>query len=322
MRLKRLFRFSSLFFVLVLVSACQPVSNSQTAGAFSNERLTPYFTATVTPTATATPANAPTATSQPTQTPTPQIYVLKGNETLWTIAAKSGLTLKEILAANPDVNPYSLTAGMKIVVPASSAASAAPTGPTATALPVILYEPYCTPSLTGGLYCFASTENNQNVTVQNLMVQFILTDTTSGETRLQSALLPLDHLTVGSSLPLFAYFSPPVSSSTRVQVQLLTAYPDSTTDSKYLALTVASTQTDISADGLSAKVAGSVSAAADASRFWIVAVAYDAEGKVVAVRQFDKKTTLAAGTGADYSLYLYSIGGKITHVAVFGEVTP
>jgi len=306
----------------VLLSGCQSVNQTQTAAVFGSEQLTPYFTATLTPTATATPINAPTATLQPTLTPTAQIYIAKGNETMWTIAAKAGLTLKEILAANPDVNPYSLTAGTKIVIPSSSAGSSTPSVATSTAVPVIIHDPKCTPSLTGGLYCFANVENNQTFTVQNLSAQFILTDLTGGETKTEPALLPLDHLTAGSTLPLFAYFPPTVSSSTGVQIQLLTAYPDSSTESKYLALTLANTKTDISTDGLSAAVSGSVSAASAASRFWLVAVAYDAEENVVAVRQFDKKATLAAGASADYSLYDYSIGGKITHVAVFGEATP
>jgi hypothetical protein len=175
--------------------------------------------------------------------------------------------------------------------------------------------------LTGGEYCFAVVDNQQTFTLQNLTAQFILTDTQGGATQVQPVLLPLNHLTAGNSLPLFAYFPPPVASSFNIQVQILSASLDSTTGSTYLALQVSS-QTKIAADGLSAEVSGTAKVASAASRFSIVAVGYDKQGNVVAVRQFDKIAALTAGTASDFSVYLYSISDTIDHVSVFGEAAP
>ena len=311
--------------ILILVfavSGCQPAAQILPLQTSETDQLTPYYTATATPTVTATKINAPTKTPQPTITPTPQIYILKGNETLWTIAAKAGLTLDEIKAANPGVNPYSLTAGMKIIIPAGGNTALAQSAATPTALPLLVNTPSCTPSLTGGFYCFATVENNQAFTVQNLVAQFVLTNPASGETQTQVALLPLDHLPVGSSLPFFAYFPPPVFSSPQVELQLLSASPDTSAQSTFLSLNITNLKVDVSADGLSASVKATATVAKAASEFWVAAVAYDAQGNVVAVRQLDQKTPLAAGSNTDFALYVYSIAGKIDHVALFGEATP
>jgi LysM repeat protein len=252
----KMLRLSPFLFLCVILSACQGTNAGQTTGSLSNAALTPYYTATVTPTTTATPANAPTATSQPTLTSTPQIYELKGNETLWTIAAKAGITLAEIKAANPSINPYSLHTGMKVIVPAASATDLNQAAATPTAVAVKVSEPHCTPSLTGGEYCFATVSNDQSFNLQNFAAQFILTDAQS-ETQVQPALLPLDHLTAGSSLALFAYFPPPVPASFTAQVEVDSAVADSTTASTYLPLQVIS-KAAIASDGLSAVVTGNV----------------------------------------------------------------
>jgi LysM repeat protein len=322
MKPEKMRRFWPLLLVCVLLSACHSTDQTQAGTIFNGDVLTPYLTDTATATFTITPTDVSTVTLQPTITSTPQIYVIKKGETLWTIAAKAGLTSAEIEAANPGINAYSLSAGMKIVVPAPSGSTTTQSAPTPTAVAVMVHQPQCTPSLTGGLYCFASVENDQTFTVKNVAAQFILTDPQDGKTQVQPALLPLGHLLAGNNLPLFAYFPPPVFSSPQVQLQLLSALPDDATDSTYLPLKIVSSQATIAGDGLSAVVIGSVSVATAASRFWVAAVAYDADGNVVAVRQLDKKSNLSAGANADFTVYVYSIGGKIDQVTVYGEATP
>jgi hypothetical protein len=81
---------------------------------------------------------ASVASLAPTQppAPTPVVYTLKKNDVLSKVAAKYGLTLDELLAANPDIkNPNKVAEGQQIIIPAPSAAapdqvgrSAAPSG--------------------------------------------------------------------------------------------------------------------------------------------------------------------------------------------------
>ena len=304
------------------LAGCQQDGSEQSTAAPENFEFTPYYTATQTPTATATPENLPTMTSTPQPTATPQIVTLKSGDTLWTIAAKAGLTKEQILAANPDLNPYSLKVGMQVIVPAANtAAETTPSAPTPTPVGVVIGQPKCTPSLTGGLYCFAVVRNDLGFAVQSVDAQFVLSNSATNEMQVQPALLPLNHLQSGTELPLFAYFTPPVISNYTLQVQLFSALPDSIADSTYIPLSINSADTQVSSDGYSAVVSGTATVQSQASEFWIAAVAYDADGNVVAVRQYSKKAELTAEAGADFKLYVYSIAGKIANVSIFGEAS-
>ena len=310
----------------VLAAACQGKTATQKApAADSAGELTPYFTATVSPTMTATPINAPTATSLPTLTPTPRTYVLKEKDTLWTIAAVNGLTVAELQAANPDLDPYDLKTGVTIYIPAPSGAQQTQMVPSPTAVAVIIHSPECTPSLTGGLYCFAMAENRQGFDVENLVAQFILTDPDTGDRYIQEGLLPLNRLASGVSLPLFTYFAPPVPGTPIVEVQLLSASPVPDTGDVFLDIEIIDMTTNISPDGYSASVTGTVklvNSKKTASQFWVAAVAYDSQGKVVGVRKLNQQAELSKNSTGDFSIYIYSIAGKIDHVDLFGEATP
>lgn len=310
----------------VLMAACQGNSNvKKSPTGYVAGELTPYFTATIAPSMTVTPIDAPTATPLPTLTPTPRTYVLKEKDTLWTIAAKNGLTVAELQAANPGLDPYDLKAGMTIIIPAPSSAQETEMVPSPTAVGVTIHSPECTPSLTGGLYCFAIAENQQGFDIENLVAQFILTDPDTGDRYIQEGLLPLNRLPSGVSLPLFTYFAPPVTGTPIVEVQLLSASPVPDSGDVFLDIEIVDLTTTISTDGYSASVTGTVklvNTKKTASQFWVAAVAYDAQGKVVGVRKFNQQAELSKNASGDFSIYIYSIAGKIDHVDLFGEATP
>jgi len=60
----------------------------------------------------------------PPPAPTPVVYTLKKNDTLLKIATRNGLTLEELLAANPAIkNPNRVAEGQQIIIPTSSGAA-------------------------------------------------------------------------------------------------------------------------------------------------------------------------------------------------------
>ena len=66
--------------------------------------------------------------------PTPQVYVVKAGDNLGKIAQKFGLTIDQILAANPAIkNPNKISLGQEIVIPLPAAAETAP--PSGSAAP-------------------------------------------------------------------------------------------------------------------------------------------------------------------------------------------
>jgi LysM repeat protein len=66
---------------------------------------------------------SPSASLAPTQPPEPsaQVYLIKEGDTLSTVASSFGLTLEELLAANPDFaeNPDQIQIGDEIIIPAT-----------------------------------------------------------------------------------------------------------------------------------------------------------------------------------------------------------
>lgn len=75
------------------------------------------------PTASRPASHAPTVPPAPT----PTVYTVKKGDTLSKIAARNGLTLDELLAANPDIkNPNKVGEGQQIIIPAPGGGSANP----------------------------------------------------------------------------------------------------------------------------------------------------------------------------------------------------
>ena len=68
----------------------------------------------VTPSAT---TNAPTAAPSASATTTGRTYVMKDGDTLSAVAASFGVTVADIVAANPGVNPDAIPVGTEIRIP-------------------------------------------------------------------------------------------------------------------------------------------------------------------------------------------------------------
>ena len=83
------------------------------------------------PSASPSGSRAPVASASPTTPPAPtsQVYVIKAGDTLLKVAKRFGLTLDELLAANPQIkDPNKIAEGQEIIIPlpASNQPSAAP----------------------------------------------------------------------------------------------------------------------------------------------------------------------------------------------------
>lgn len=309
---------------LMLASCARPAAEG-TATPSAGEKLTPYRTATLAPTLTATPPDAPTATLAPTIKPTPGVYVVKANDTLIVIAYRNGLTLAELEAANPDVNAYNLAIGMKLNIPAGTGKQGTQTVPTPTPAPLIVQAARCVPSITGGLYCFAMVQNNQEIDQENLTAEFRLTDAATGDVITHPAQFPLNRLRAGSTLPFYAYFPQPGFANPEVALQVLTATSAGTDGGNTLPVAISDVQFVVAADGSSAAVTGSARLEGEGwsvKKMVFAAVAYDITGEVLGVRRVEVDSAMNAGEVYPCSLTVYSTGGKIAKVELFGEGLP
>lgn len=315
----------ALVLIASILTSCAAKPAPEAGSSSEAVRLTPYHTATSTPTITATAPDVPTATLAPTVTPTPGTYVVKANDTLIVIAYRNGLTLDELKAANPDVNAYNLAIGMKLSIPAAKPKPGTQTAPTPTPATALIHSARCVPSLSGGAYCYAIVENPLDVDLENLSAEFRLTDPATGEVATQSAQLLLSKLRAGSALPLYTYFSPQAAKNVQVSVLLLTATTAETSGSKIAALAISDQQMTLAPDGLSAVITGSASLEGEGwsvKNIHLAAAAYDAANNIIGVRRVEIAEDLQSGGTYPFKLMIYSTGGKILRVDVYGEGLP
>lgn len=242
------------------------------------------------PTASLTPSPmpvAPTIALTPLPTATPYTHTIAKDDTLLGVALRYGITLEELKAANPGVDPGFLVIGNRLVIPISGGESNEI--PLPTPLAIQWQVPRCYPSAEGGLWCFMMVRNDQLTAVENLSGWISLVDQQGNPQAGQAAGTPLNLLPVGVEMPLMAYFSPPVDAWLLPQGQLLSAVAVEDGTARYLDAEVQVSDISIAEDGMLASAQGKVMIpeASIPSTVWLALVAYDADGEVVGIRKFD-----------------------------------
>jgi LysM repeat protein len=296
---------------LLLLAACAQAPVATTAPQ-STQTLLLYGTPTLQPTV-AVGANAlPTAT--------PRVYVLQEGDTLFGIAATNGLTVDQLRAANPGVNPLLLSPGTSLVIPEPSAdGTVVPALPSPTPVPVTVSEALCYGTAAGELWCFMVVKNENAFAVESVIGVVQLLDA-DGEALMTLEAVPgLNLLAAGAEMPLVAYTAQPRQGWVRAQGQLLSSYQLPESDTYYIDASLQETDIDVSANGLSARVVGEVSLPGGvvASEVWVLAVAYGADGDVVGVSRWEREAT-----ENEFYFWVFSLGPAIERVEMLVEARP
>lgn len=288
--------------------------------------LKPYRTATPLP---PTPTSAFSPTPLPSLTPTPQIYTVVKGDDLFGIALRFGVTLAELKAANPKVDPRIISIGTKLIIPQRSGSSVSTPTPavdqiTPTPVPLTLGSPSCSPSADGGLWCFVVAQNSSGSGMENITAVISLYPS-KGAVQQQVAVAPLNHIPAGSSLPLAAFFPAPAPQQFTAAATLRTAMFQPADDQRYLAAKASEPLVTLAEGGRSARVQGEIELAAGqptAGEVWLVAFAFDEQGNVVGLRKWTAASGLAAGKTMPYDVWVYSTGAAVERVTVQVEVYP
>lgn len=310
----------ALLVFVFLLAACvpQPVEQTPTPPG----TLQPYFTRT--PSVTPDQPNGLVESFEtPLPSPTPFIYEVKAGDTMSSIAFKFGVSLDDLVAANPDVSPNSMSIGTKLNVPNKSAD---PTGAsTSTPVPAAVKQIECYPTADQGMWCFVLVNNDTQDVIENISAQVTLLDADGQTLASTPALSPLNILPPDASLPLIVFFPSVVPADVQPQVQLLTGIHLQTDDKRYLAATLHNTLTEVDSSGRSAQVSGKVILPEDsrpASLVWVAAVVYDRFGRVAGVRRWESTEGIAPGDSLDFAFDVSSLAGKIGRVEFVVEARP
>ncbi len=278
--------------------------------------LTAYITQTLPAKPSPVIPTAQAAPTVPVPSPTPSAYTIKQGDTLLELAQVAGISLAELLAANPGIRPEALSVGQIIQIPAARPPDELP--PPAT---TELGQAACHPS-GGGLYCFVPVHHPGAGWLENIRVQVTLLDAEGRLVTSQEALPPLTGLPAGKTLPAAAFF-PGVNTSAMPKTQVLSAIQ--TDGTRYLSVEIKNLLVGTAWGGLSAQVDGQVWLPPDAkpaSTIWLASVAYDVDGKVVGVRRWEWSGSLAPGQTLPFSFAVYSAGKSIERVEVLAEARP
>lgn len=303
--------------VLIFLTACAPQPASSTPRPVD---LIPYLTATRT--TPQPPAVSLVAPETPLPSPTPFTYTVQQGETISSIALRFGVSIDELIAVNPQVNPSAMSIGTVLKIPSNPDN---PTGEaTPTPAPFTVEQIECYPTTNRGMWCFVLARNDSPDFMENLSAQVTLVDSNGSFVATQTALLPLNILPPNTSLPLAVYFPPEVPLDAEPQVQVLTAIRLLPDDSRYLPASVNNTLVQIDADGHFANITGEVRLPAEsnaATQVWVAAVAYDGSGRVVGVRRWEGGG-LRPGGSLEFEMRMASLGGVMTRVEFAVEARP
>jgi LysM repeat protein len=325
----------SLIFVGLLSSACTsgvgtPV-NEGTPTATVGGTLRPYPSDTPTITPLPTDYVSPTPSPTITPTPTPVYYEVQLNDDMYSIAFRYDLSPDVIMTANPDVDPRAMTVGMTLLIPITPTPPPTTTAtsdfvqtateptPEESALPA----PDCYPDALGGMWCFVLVKNDQDTALENVSATIMLGK--GDDARQETAVMPLNLLPARESLPLIAYFQPSLPGSLDVSAEIDFSLPVMPSDQRYLDLVIDEQALDISEDGQTATVSGTISLSSDqsdADYVWLSATAFDRQDHILAVRRWENDLDLLAGEEVTFSVTLYSMGGPIDRVDLLAEAQP
>ena len=115
---------------LTLMAACSPApiltpTLTPSPMPVRTGALTPYtLPAPAEPTPSRTP-DAATPLPVPSITPTPLTYTVRASDDMGGIAYRFGVTVADLIAANPKVNPRAMSVGTVLIIPATGHAPAA-----------------------------------------------------------------------------------------------------------------------------------------------------------------------------------------------------
>ncbi len=245
------------------------------------------------------------------------------------IAFWYGVSLEALKTANPTVNPYAMGAGTVLLIPLTPQAETTPR-PTAIFTPTptpkvgISNPPDCYADGNGGLICFALVDNTSPEDMENVGGTMTLTDSTSGNKQETNAIMPLNLLKAGSSLPVIAFFKGPLPEAYTINLEIEVMLPTMPDDGRYVNLEILNETIGYGPNQQSARVSGNLSlpqGAGGVRSAWVLAIAFDENKHVVGYRRWEALApeALTPETDLPFAVNIYSLHGEIDSIILVPE---
>jgi len=285
------------FVALGLLVGCGqtlPPTSEATVAKTTAVPLAHTATPTHTPKPTSTPRPAtPIATSTPTVTPTPVIYIIQSGDTLLDVAIRFDTTTEAIQEANGIVDPRLLQIGQELIIPPPEGDPEEPATPTPTPPPLTVEAINFLETQQGTLWCLGKVSNPGTDALSEVVVEASLFDGGGVLLAREAAFIQLDVIPPGEAVPFAVLFDDPPSSFAQYHVAAVSGIPITDQARYYFdleAFDLHGSQQDIATYRLSGQLRNWGPHDAEAIR--LVAVLYDADGKVLAQRQAELSVEL------------------------------
>lgn len=306
-----------------------------------SQTLTPSQTLSPSPSPSEAPTQTPTMTA--TSTPAPVRWTIEKGDELFAIALYYGISLDQLLAANPSVTPNWLSVGTVLEIPVTATplptntATPTPTqtptqtptsdiqptvSPTSSAPLEINGEPSCYLNPLGELNCLALLHNKGKANLENPSLSFKLSSKTSDYASELVVFAPLNIIPAGESLPVLATFPSPVPEDYEIQVEIDYWLPTLPEDERYAELEIVSEKLQISDKKLFAQVSGEIELKKDErdlASLWLLVTAFDEDGKPIGFRRWEANLPLQAAQNIPFNTFVYSLGPEIASVSLMAE---
>jgi LysM repeat protein len=318
--LRRKLQFVVPVFLIVIIVGC------------STSELTP----TQSPTATLLPysLSSPTSTTElliptysvipsPGPTTTPFVHIVQKDDTMLGIAIRYGVTLEELLVANPDINPRILSIDQEIFIPSLEGDVPGGLIPTATPIPLQLAQVQCYPTTTLHSWCLTSVVNDGEEWLEGISAIITVFNSEGEQIDAQTTYAPLNLLPPGFVMPLGVMFPQSVDLAVATTN---TSFVARTVEDRFVALIVDWELDTDSTNGSSVKVKVTLQVAGE-NEFGIEGAsvlisALDLDGNVVGYRKAELKERLSIGESIELEIEVFSVGPLIDRVEVLAEAFP
>jgi len=121
------------------------------------------------------------------------------------IALYFGVSLEDLLASNPNVDPRFLSVDTVLIIPTGENQSETYTTP--TPIPLDVDDPLCYQASNNGIWCFALVRNDYQHPLEAISGKIELVLSNGVESKVGVANSPINMLPAGKALPLVAFFS-------------------------------------------------------------------------------------------------------------------
>jgi len=300
------------------------------AGCSGTNQATPSATPSLQAFATATPSRTPTlfdATPRETvelePSPTPFVHVVAKGETLLEIAIRYGVDLDKLLAANPDIDPHFLSVGQSLNIPGANGEPVQSLLPTSTPVPLLLSNTTCYPTPSDRIICLVTVSNSSDMAIEALSGQISLLGLDGQILDVHLAYAPLNLLPPGGRMPITSTFERPEGQVGGAMTVLRSAVEAQTPSDRYLKADVGSPSVAFSNGKTQARVEGVLTVSDPPGegdwRESLLAIAYDAEDRIVGFAKWESGQDPVHAEHRDFSLDVYSLGPAIDRIGFMAE---